>query len=133
MIQPQFEIIIQCIDVVKALPTAKWQSLERHERRAAGLIARWAIEKAFNAAILANGAPIPRNRTLVNLAAASCVELLDEQRSFLVTVDREVTATEPEVADDLEVHLDCCYLARGIVQTIHQHLSLVDIMNRRNP
>jgi len=132
MTLPQFDIIIQCIDVVKALPIDSWDSEPRSAKRAAGLVGRWAIEKAFESAIIAHAGEIPRERSLVNLAKASGVGLVNEQRNLLATVDREVTATEPDETDDLELYLDCCLLARGIVQTVHQSLTIANIMARKS-
>jgi hypothetical protein len=132
MISPQFDIIIQCIDVVKALPIDSWDSQPRPAKRAAGLVGRWAIEKAFESAIIAHSGEIPKERTLVNLATASGVGLVNERWNLLATVDREVTATEPDETEHMDIYLDCCRLARGIVQTTHQHLTIADIMARKS-
>jgi len=67
VIAPHFELIIQCIDVVKGLPIHSWESQARPAKRAAGLVGRWAIEKAFESAIVAHGGEIPKDRMLVSL------------------------------------------------------------------
>lgn len=132
MTLPQFDAIIQCIDVVEALPIASWDSQPRSAKRAAGLVGRWAIEKAFEAAIIAHAGEIPKERNLVNLASASGVGLVNEHRILLATVDREVTATKPDKTEHMDIYLDCCRLARGIVQTTHQHLTVTDLMARKS-
>ncbi len=130
MIAPQFDLIIQCIDVAKELPTDSWEALSRPARRSAGLVGRWAIEKALEAAIIASGAQLPKDRSLVNLHEVSGVSLTEETLSALKTVDQKVTSQELEGTDEMWAYLDCCSLARGIVQTVHLHLTVTDVWTR---
>ena len=131
MILPHFDIIVQCLDVVKGLPVASWEEQSRPAKRFSGLVGRWAMEKAFTAAILARGAAFPKDHSLVSLSHASGVGLADAQRVLLAVIDKEVTANELEDTDDLALYLDCCLLARGITETVHQHLTLVSIIKRK--
>lgn len=127
---PQYELLIQCIDVFKALPTDCWESQTRPQKRAAGLIARWAIEKAFESFFVSAGRDLPKDRSLVSLFKESGLNLISEQCLTLPLVDRYVTATEPDESDDMSIYLDCCWLARGIVTAVMERITLSDILNR---
>jgi hypothetical protein len=126
----QYELLIQCIDVVKVLPTDSWESQTRPQKRAAGLVARWAIEKAFESFFIATGKDLPTKRSLVSLFKESGLNLISEQFLTLPLVDRYVTATEPDESDDMHLYLDCCWLARGIVTAVMERITLQQILRR---
>ena len=126
----QYELLIQCIDVVKVLPTDSWESQTRPQKRAAGLVARWAIEKAFESFFIATGKDLPTKRSLVSLFKESGLNLISEQFLTLPLVDRCVTATEPDESDDMSLYLDCCWLARGIVTAVMERITLLRLLRR---
>ncbi len=132
MILPHFDLIVQCMDVVKGLPIESWEEQTRPVKRSSGLVGRWAIDKAFQAAILSCGVEFPKDRSLMSLRNASGVNLVKEQLLLLETVDQNITSHEPEETDDLELYLDCCLLARGIVGTVHQSLTTADVLERNH-
>ena len=130
MIAPHFDLIIQCLDVVKGLPTGSWATLAPPARRTAALVGRWAIEKAFASAIIARGADIPYDCSLVTLHNLSGVRLTEDQRLVMEIVDKKVTAQDLEETDDAGLYRDCCSLAHGIVKTVHTQMTINDIYAR---
>lgn len=124
MILPQYDLLIQCIDVVKGLPTESWESQTRPQKRAAGLVARWAIEKAIESVFVASGRDLPADRSLMSMFKESGLHLTNEQIAYLPAVDRGVTSYEPDESDSMSLYLDCCWLARGIVESVNVHLTL---------
>jgi hypothetical protein len=127
---PQYELLFQCIDIVKVLPIDCWESQTRPQKRAAGLVARWAIEKAFESFFVATGRDLPKDRSIVSLFKESGLNPSSEQFLTLPMVDRYVTATEPDESDDMGIYLDCCWLARGIVTAVMERITLSDIITR---
>lgn len=118
MILRQYELLIQCIDVVKVLPTESWESQTRPQKRAAGLVARWVIEKALESFFVASGRDLPADRSLMSMFKESGLNLSSEQIAYLPLVDRGVTSNEPDESDEMSLYLDCCWLARGIVESV---------------
>ncbi|NLX24465.1 MAG: hypothetical protein GXY61_00675 [Lentisphaerae bacterium] len=131
MTAPHFNLIIQCADVIKALPIEDWGSQNPQGKRAAGLVARWSIERAFEAVLLSEGVSIPSDRSIRNLHRLSGVQLTALQTSFLDDVDREVTSAEPSEEQMDEYYFGCCQLALGIVGAVKTLLALHTVAARR--
>ena len=132
MTTPHYETIIQCIDVVKGLPIDQWESQKPSVRRSADLVGRWTIEKALLAAISHRGVQVPPGTSLIELYKASGVQMNHESEALLEVVDRDVSASQPLEEDEITLYRDSCLLARGVVETVHQHLTLADVRRRGN-
>ena len=125
---PHFELILQCMEVLESLDLKKWDTLELNQRRGWALIGRWAIERAFAALFWVRGQPVPAERSLAGLYAASGIRLVAEQEVALKRMDSRITCTEIDdgfIADD---YLAAVELANGIVETIH---NLVHILHHQ--
>ena len=92
---PHFDLYIQCRVIVDALPVDSWDDLPDSSKRAAGLTARWAVENAFRAAILARGKDIPKSLCLLDFWRESEISLVPESETYLKIVNAEVTGSVP--------------------------------------
>lgn len=121
---PEFELIIECTDVTKGLPYRTWDDLSPELKRAAGLTARWAIENAFQAAILQKDGQRAQTRDLIDLCTQSAIQLNPSRKISLVSVNQYVKAQEPIEGIDEDAYLLACETAIGIVGTVQQDLLL---------
>lgn len=130
MILPHWELLGQCRVVADDLPVENWEQLSRSSQWASGLIAKWTIQKAFESALLARGVSKPDNDSLVALWHSSGVFLNNESQKCLEEVDRAITSEEPKPHSNLDLFLDCCRLARGVVTSVNQELTMADVVSR---
>jgi len=125
MSSPHMNVILQCKEIVKALPIEVWDKLPTQNKRLSALVARWAIERAFTAVFISRNEPIPPTCSLVELHTFSGIGLNKDQQECLETSDREITSQEPEDEDSTHWNgYNCCQLARGVVDTVLQSMVL---------
>lgn len=125
-----WEIFEECREVTEGLRKLDWETLSQDERRRSGLVAKWALQKAFELAHQALGRPLPEDRSLQSLCRSAGVSLSPEQVALLGWIDLEVTATEPEAGDPLVIHEQACSYARGLLSCIDQSLVLARVAPR---
>ena len=130
MILPHWDLLGQCRVVADGLPVENWDQLSRSSQWAEALIAKWTIQKAFEAALLARGISKPDNASLVALGHSSGISLNTESQECLEEVDRAITSEEPTPDSDLDIFLRCCRLARGVVSSVSQELTMADVVSR---
>jgi len=123
------QILNQCRDAINLLPIDSWDDESRPKRRAAGIVGYWVIQRAFDAVLVWRGLEMPGERSLVALWKQSGLPLDEETAAWLPLVDEVVAADGPDEDDAAawDAHFTCCMLARGIVQTAQQSLTLSSI------
>lgn len=114
----------ECREVADGLRVLDWETLSPVERRRSGLVAKWTLQRAFEAAVMLQGKPLPPDSSLSNLARAAGIGLGSAQIDLLGRIDEEVTAAEIEDSDLLSIHEQACAYARGLIACIDQSLLL---------
>ena len=127
---PHWELIGQCNVVAQSLPIETWDMISRRQQWAAGLVSKWAIQKSFEAFFLFRGEAAPSGLTLLELHRASGVSLSEDQANYLEIVDEQISAQEPDSDSNMERYFRCCWLARGVAQSVQQLMGLIDISKR---
>jgi len=128
-ILPQYRLIIDCFDVLKAVNIGQWEQFSPPQRRGIGILGRWVIEKSFWSVIVARGQVPPLNVTLMQLYALSGMQLGTDGDLWLSQVDDQVT-TDKE-ADDEEIYRTAFLFAKTVCETAHTVITILDLQKSK--
>ncbi len=90
VILPQFALLADCADALKAVDVAQWKQFSPEQRRGAGLLGRWAVERALWSLIVFQGKEPPFNASLMELYALSRLKLTADFECMLARLDGRV-------------------------------------------
>ena len=131
MILPQYALLLDCADVLKAIDINDWDRFSYPQRRGVGMLGRWVIEKALWSVIVARGQKPPFNASLMELYALSGIKLLPEQEYLLEQINDRVTTKEIQ-DDDIEEDFKYAYLLANTIRgTAHNIVTILDIKSRK--
>jgi len=130
-IMPQYALLMECADALKAVDIGQWEQFNAQQRRGIGLIGRWVIEKSLWSVIVARGQVPPFNVSLMKLYALSGMKLQSENEHLLAVVDERVTTEEVSDDEIEEDYKSAFLLANGIRGTAINLVTIDDVMKRK--
>lgn len=128
--QNHFELWHQCREMLESVPAAEWETLTPDQKRRAGILAKWTVEKLLQAMVIAQGKQ-PSSTDLESLYRQAGAGLLPKHEESLLSLIPRISANE---TDDFAAQADyekAYWLAVMLKEYVHNWLAIMCLQEEK--
>jgi HEPN domain-containing protein len=116
--------------MLESVPAAEWETLTPDQKRRAGILAKWTVEKLLQAMVIAQGKQ-PSSTDLESLYRQAGAELLPKHEESLLSLIPRISANE---TDDFAAQADyekAYWLAVMLKEYVHNCLAIMSLQEEK--